>query len=259
MMAAMTIRDREMTLIEHLAELRNRVFIAGIAVLATTVFSFFFAEWLIRVLLLPAETSCQLQFGGPDQLVQYVCEKRADIKLQTLSPTEGFTTYMRVALFGGITLAMPVILYQLYRYIDPALLPQERRWAWRMGVPVILLFILGILFCYFVLLPPALNFLTSFGSAVFTNNLRAAEYLSFVTTFLLGMGVVFEMPALIYALVKVRVVRRDWLARQRRYVFLIVFVIAAIITPTPDPFNQTLVALPLYVLFELGLFLSRFA
>ena len=231
------MRDREMTLMEHLAELRTRLVMSAIAVLLTTAASVVFAEQIIRWLMVPSGIS----------------------QLQVLSPTEGFTNYFRVALFSGIALAMPVILYQVFRYIDPALHPHERRFVIAMGLPVIGLFVLGVLFCYYVLLPPALQFLTTFGGGVFRPDLRANEYLSFVTTFMLGMGIVFEMPAIIFALVKVRVLRRDWLARQRRYVFLLAFVLAAVLTPTPDPFNQTLVGLPLYLLFELGLFLSRFA
>lgn len=224
---------------EHLAELRTRLMIAAVGVLVATVVSFVFAEHIIRWLLVPAAP-------------------RID-RLIVLSPTEAFTTYFRVALFSGIAFAMPLILYQLYRYIDPALHPHERRFVLRMLLPVLVLFVLGIAFCYYVLLPPALNFLFAFGSEIFSAQIRAAEYLSFVTTFLLAMGLVFEMPAIIFALVKVGVVPRPWLAKQRRFIFLAAFIIGAVITPTPDPFNQTLVSLPLYFLFELGLLLSRWA
>ena len=212
--------------------------VAAIAVVITTAIAFFFTTDIIKILILPA---------GPD------------IKLTSFNPTENFTTYMRVALFSGIALAMPVILYEIYAYIDPALLPNERKLALRLGPFILLLFIGGMLFCYFLLLPNAIKFLINFASDVFVNQLRASEYLSFVTTFILGMGLVFEMPVIIYTLVRLGVVQRSWLAKQRRYVFLLVFVVGAIITPTPDPFNQTLVSIPMYLLFELGLFLSRFA
>jgi sec-independent protein translocase protein TatC len=230
-------RDKELSLVQHLTELRDRLMVASIAVVVTTAFAFFFTTDIIKILTIPA----------------------GRVPLITLSPTENFTTYMRVALFSGIALAMPVILYEIYAYIDPALLPHERRLALRLGPFILLLFVGGMLFCYFLLLPNAVSFLTHFASDVFVNQLRASEYLSFVTTFILGMGLVFEMPVIIYALVRLGVVKRSWLAKQRRYVFLLVFVIGAIITPTPDPFNQTLVAVPMYLLFELGLFLSRFA
>jgi sec-independent protein translocase protein TatC len=231
-----TERDKELSLVQHLSEFRDRLMVASIAVLITTAVSFIFTTQIIKLLLLPS---------GVDRLL-------------ALSPTESFTTYFRVALFAGIALAMPVILYEIYAYIDPALYPNERRFVRIIGLPVLGLFVGGMAFCYFVLLPRAIPFLINFGGEVIDNQLRAADYLSFVTTFILGMGIVFEVPVIIWALVRVGVVQRAWLAKQRRYVFLISFVAAAILTPTPDPFNQTLVAIPMYLLYELGLFLARF-
>jgi len=232
---SMTDRDKELSLVQHLKELRDRVMVAAIAVVATSVVSFTFATNIIQILLIPSgETS-----------------------LIALNPTENFTTYMRVALFSGIALSMPVILYELYAYIDPALHPSERRFALTLGPFVLLLFVGGMLFCYFLLLPRALDFLINFGAPVIQNQLRAADYLSFVTTFILGVGIVFEVPVIIYALIRLHVVTRAWLAKQRRYVFLLSFVFGALITPTPDPFNQMLVALPMYLLYELGMLLGR--
>ena len=231
-----TERDKELSLVQHLTEFRDRLMVASIAVLITTGLSFVFTTQIIKFLLLPS---------GVERLL-------------ALSPTESFTTYFRVALSAGIALAMPVILYEIYAYIDPALYPNERRFVRIIGLPVLGLFVGGMAFCYFVLLPRAIPFLINFGGEVIDNQLRAADYLSFVTTFILGMGIVFEVPVIIWALVRVGVVQRSWLARQRRYVFLLSFVAAAILTPTPDPFNQTLVAIPMYLLYELGLFLARF-
>lgn len=236
-MTTVNERDKELSLIQHLDELKRRLTASAIAVGLTTAISFFFAEQIIRLLLIPT--------GLP--------------RCVALSPTENFTTFMRVALFSGIALSMPVILYELYMYVDPALHRHERRFVLTLGPFVLLLFVGGMAFCYFILLPNALKFLITFGGSVIENQLRCGEYLSFVTTFILGLGVVFETPAIIFLLVRVGVVKRSWLAKQRRYVFLLVFVIGAIITPTPDPFNQSLVALPMYLLFELGLLLARFA
>jgi len=222
---------------QHLGELRDRLMVATIAVVITTVVGFFYAKQIILALEAPAH------LGKP---------------LQIISPTEGFTTYMRVALFSGIALAMPVILYEIYAYVDPALRPGERRFILLLGPFILALFVGGMAFCYFLLLPQAIQFLFTFGSDVFEASPRASEYISFVTTFILGVGLVFEVPVIIYGLVRIGIVQRSWLAKQRRYVFLIVFVVGALITPTPDPFNQTLVAVPMYLLFELGLFLARF-
>ena len=230
-------RDKELSLMQHLAELRNRLMVASAAVLIATVVGFYFAKDIILALEVPAH------LGKP---------------LQIISPTEGFTTYMRVALFTGIALAMPVILYEIYAYVDPALRPGERRFILLLGPFILALFIGGMAFCYFLLLPKAIEFLFTFGSDVFEASPRASEYISFVTTFILGVGLVAEMPVIIFALTRIGLVSRDWLAKRRGYILIICFVIGAIITPTPDPFNQTLVSVPMYLLFELGLLLSRF-
>jgi len=229
-------RDKELSLVQHLKEFRDRLMVACIAIAITTAISFLFTTDIIKLLLVPAGVT----------------------RLLAISPTENFTTYFRVALFSGFALAMPVVLYEIYAYIDPALHPNERRFALTLGPFVLLLFVAGMLFCYFVLLPNALHFLLNFGSEVIDNQLRASEYLSFVTLFIVGMGVIFEMPVIIYALIRIGIVQRSWLTARRRYVFLLCFIIAAVLTPTPDPFNQSLVALPIYLLFELGLLLSRF-
>ena len=230
-------RDKELSLMQHLGELRSRLMVASLGVLVTTAVGFYFAKDIILLLEAPAH------LGKP---------------LQIISPTEGFTTYMRVSLFTGIALAMPVILYEIYAYVDPALRPKERRFLLTLGPFVLLLFVGGMAFCYFLLLPNAINFLFTFGSEVFEASPRASEYISFVTTFILGVGLVFEMPVIIFAITRIGLVQRSWLAKRRPYVVLICFVLGAIITPTPDPFNQTLVAVPMYLLFELGLLLSRF-
>ena len=242
-------RDKELSLVQHLGELRDRLVISAIALVVTTAIAFYFGTPLIRLLLIPVDCTF---------IPTYTCHE-PPTTLISLSPTENFTTYFRVALFAGFALAMPVILYEIYAYIDPALLPKERRFIRFMGLPVIALFIAGMLFCYFILLPNAIKFLINFGQEVIKNQLRASDYLLFVTIFILGMGLIFEVPVLIFALVKIHVFTRQWLAKQRRYAFLAAFVIGAIITPTPDPFNQSLVALPMYLLFELGLFVARFA
>jgi len=230
-------RDKELSLMQHLGELRSRLMVASLGVLVTTAVGFYFAKDIILLLEAPAH------LGKP---------------LQIISPTEGFTTYMRVSLFTGIALSMPIILYEIYAYINPALRPNERRFLLTLGPFVLLLFVGGMAFCYFLLLPNAINFLFTFGSEVFEAAPRASEYISFVTTFILGVGLVFEMPVIIFAVTAIGLVQRSWLAKQRRYVVLLVFVLGAVITPTPDPFNQTLVAIPMYLLFEVGLLLSRF-
>src|SRR5207245_4628703 len=206
------------------------------------VISFIAATDIIRALLIPVDCTwfrIATQSIFPPNVsfsIGLVCDQTPQ-KLLALSPTENFVTYFRVSLFSGIALAMPVILYEIYAYIDPALRPGERRFILLMGPFVLGLFIGGMAFCYFLLLPQAINFLFNFGSEVFEASPRASDYISFVTTFILGVGLVAEMPVVIFALTRVGIVSRSWLAKRRGYVLILCFFIGAVITPTPDPFN----------------------
>src|SRR5256885_13688881 len=241
-------RDKELSLVQHLGELRERLMFTPLAVVESTAIAFFFATQLIRNLTIPVDCTF---------IPAYTCHT-PPTTLISLSPTENFTTYFRVALFAGIALAMPVILYEIYAYVDPAMLPKERRFIRFMGLPVIGLFLAGMLFCYFVLLPNAIKFLINFGDEVIKNQLRAADYISFVTIFIFGMGLIFEVPVAIFALVKIHVITRQWLAKQRRYPVLVAFVIAAVIPPNPHPFQPTPGAVPQYLPFPLGPLVARF-
>src|SRR5438309_9765662 len=172
MAAGTTIRerDKELSLVQHLGELRSRLVVSAIALVITTAIAFLFGTQLIRILLIPVDCTF---------IPTYKCNE-PPTTLVSFSPTENFTTYFRVALFAGFALAMPVILYAIYAYIDPACLPTARRFVRFMGLPVIGLFVGGMLFCYFVLLPNAIKFLITFGEDVIKNQLRAADYLSLV-------------------------------------------------------------------------------
>ena len=229
--------DREMTILEHLAELRTRLIWSGIAVGIGMVIAAVFLTWpVIRLLTEPAE-----------------------VQLAALRPTETFTTYMKVALVTGMGLAMPVIVWQALLYVLPALHTHERRYLF-IAVPAITIaFACGLVFGFFVVIPAAVRFLQGFGGDIVTSLWSIDEYLSFVSTFLFWVGVSFETPVILYFLVKLGVVTVQQLGKYRKYALVGAFVIAAVITPTPDPFNQAIVAIPLYLLYELGLVAGRFA
>ncbi len=229
--------EKVMTLTEHLEELRQRLIKSLLAVAAATALSFFFIDPVMGLLI---------RLSGGHKVV-------------ALSPAETFMTTMKVALFSGVALAMPVLIYQLLRFLAPGLTRQERRLVLT-AVPFVFgFFLAGVAFGYFVLIPAALQFLLGFGSQYVDNQLRISDFLSFVTTFLLAVGGMFETPVVIFAAVKLGLISRKRLASYRRYVFLLSFVLGAIITPTGDPLNMTLLALPIYLLYELGLLLARFA
>jgi sec-independent protein translocase protein TatC len=230
-----------MTVLEHLEELRQRIIISGIALLVGLIISaLFLTEPAMRWLVYPAE-----------QAIGH--------RLQVISPPEVFIAYLKVALFTGAALAMPVIIYQAFMFVLPALTPSEKRFAFILVPGATLSFVVGVAFGYFILLPQALGFLGGFGRDTLDPNWTIGPYLSFVTTLLFWIGVGFELPLLVFSAAKVGIVRHQQLTRYRKYAFLGAFVVAAVITPTPDPFNQTLVGLPLYLLYELGVLLARWA
>jgi sec-independent protein translocase protein TatC len=228
-----------MTILEHLEELRQRLIIAGLALIVGMAISAFLLtqrvmEWLVA--LAPA--------GAP---VIYI------------NPPEVFTAYLKVALFTGAALAMPVILYQAFMFVVPALTPPEKRVA-LLAVPgASLCFLVGVLFGYYLLIPAALGFLGGFSGGLIQPMWSIGPYLGFVASFLFWLGVAFQTPVVIVVLVKLRVVTHRQLGRYRKYAFLAAFLAAAIITPTPDPLNQAMVGVPLYLLWELGLLLARWA
>jgi sec-independent protein translocase protein TatC len=231
------VDETRMTLIEHLEELRQRLIKAIMALAVTTLFSLVFTKQLLLALIVP--------LGGALP--------------QAVRPTETFVTYMKVALMAGIALAMPIIIYQFMRFVVPGLTRHERRYLYVIVPGATLFFVLGMAFCYFFMLPFAVRYLYNFLGDVIRQDWTIDYYISFVTTFLLATGLVFETPLVVFFLAKLRVVSTAALKRNRKYAIVIAFVVAAVITPTPDPFNQTLVAAPLVILYEVGILLSRFA
>jgi sec-independent protein translocase protein TatC len=225
-----------LTIIQHLEELRNRLIIAGLALLVMTVVSFLFTGRLMEVLLLRAPEGTNIIF---------------------VRPTEMFVTYFKVALVGGLALSMPVIIYQLIRFAVPGLKPNEKRWLYFIVPGASALFILGVTFCYMVLLPFALRYLLTFGAGIADPFISIGEFISFVVTLMIWMGIAFELPMVVVFLSKLGVVTPQQLRAYWKYALVGSFAIAAIITPTPDPFNQTLVAVPLYLLYEIGVLFAR--
>jgi sec-independent protein translocase protein TatC len=232
------MRTQWADIVPHLEELRDRLIKSLLALAVTTLFSFLFTNDILRLLIAPM----------------------GNLQPIFLRPTEMFVTYVKVALLSGVALAMPVIIYQFARFVIPALeTPQERRYFFIAIPGGTIAFIAGLLFAYFVLLPFAVKYLLTFGGDIARAQWTIGEYISFVTTLLFWMGVVFEIPLIIFFLTKLRIVSPRFLAQNRKFAVLAAFMIGAIITPTPDPFNQTLVALPLVALYEVGIWLSKLA
>jgi sec-independent protein translocase protein TatC len=230
--------EKRMTIIEHLEELRHRLMVSAIALLVGALAGFvFLADWVIRVLK----------------------DKAGDVPFIAIEVTETLGVWMKIALYAGAAIAMPVIVYEAIMFVAPALTKQEKKYFFWLLPGVIISFVIGVVFGYFVLLPPALNFLLHFKGEFVQIQPRLGNYVSTVTKLLFWIGVVFETPVIIFFLAKMHIVNAKMLSRFRKYAFVASFILGAIITPTFDPVNQTLVALPLIILYEIGILLARIA
>jgi sec-independent protein translocase protein TatC len=253
----------EMTLVEHLLELRNRLVKAAVALAAATILAAIFYQRWFDIAVWPIMGRCKpaaaaaLSAAAPEAAgaaggVQLPC-------LQAITPTELVFAFIKVTLVVGLILAMPVIAYQAWAYIAPGLTRKERRYVIALVPGVTISFVAGILFAYFALMPPALGFLLGFGNNVVEIKPTVASYISFITRLLVAIGLVFQLPVVLFFLAKVRLINPKMLGTIRRYVVVVAFIVAAVVTPTPDPFNQLLVAIPILVLYEVGALLARFA
>jgi sec-independent protein translocase protein TatC len=231
----------------HLVELRGRLTKSLLAILAGTIIGF----WLVNTKTLLGDTI-------PNLLINHFVTDPS-IKLQFIEPAELFVSYMRVALVIGVALAVPVIVYQLVAFFVPGLLPNEKRILFTALPFVTELFIAGLAFGWFFTIPAALNFLLSFGTSARVEAQPTFEsFISTISTLLLWNGLIFELPAVIYLLARLGIVNTATLGRTRRYAIVVIVIVAAIITPTGDPYNLMLLAVPMYLLYELGILLSRF-
>ncbi len=227
---------------EHLVELRRRTIRAGLALVAAAAVSILFTNKVIELLIRPA--------GG--------------IKPIFLRPTELFFTYFQVTLMIGLFLAMPYIIFQILAFVYPAMEnPNERSYFRSLvlfgAIPGTLLFLAGAAFCYLVMLPFALGYLLSFGSNLAQAQWTIAAYISFVLTFLFGVGMIFETPLVMFVAAKLGIMSARKYITYWRYAAILIFLVAAVVTPTPDPLNMMLVATPLLLLYGLGILLARFA
>ena len=235
--------EREFTLREHLDELRRRLIITAGATVVGVVVAFVFYERILDFLIVPAKG-----FGmGPETKPIFT------------EVTEMIGVAMKTSVMGGVVLAMPVVLYQLVRFVTPGLTGREKAYLFAFMPGMLVAFAAGVMFGYYILVPPALRFLFSFGSDIATPMIRIGNYINVVTSLLFWMGIIFELPLVMFFLARLGVVSSRRLARYRRYFLVVAFLLGAVITPTVDPVNQTLVAVPIVVLYEVGIWLAKLA
>lgn len=225
---------KAMTLQEHLTELRRRIIICIVTVLIFMSISYYYSQELLHFITAPAG------------------------KLYYMRPTEAFFTYMRVSFYAGLIISSPVIIYQIWAFVVPALTRGERKLSNVMVPIAVLLFWLGMAFSYFFALPAAIKFFIGFETADLMPLFSVGRYLDFVTAFVFPFGIVFELPLIVAVLASVGIISSEFLKGKRKYFLLIAFIIGAAISPTPDVISQSMIALPMVVLYELSYYLVRY-
>jgi sec-independent protein translocase protein TatC len=232
--------EKVLTIIEHLEELRNRVmWCAGALVVGVGVSLWPLTNYAIEFLMQPGEDEVE------------------NFKLHQFQLLDYWSTYFRVSLLLGLAIAMPMIMYQLLAFVAPALTKEEKRWIYPVVIGASVMFIAGMAFAYYVELPPALRFLLNPATEDVEATIGIQTYIDTVTRLLLITGLVFQLPFVMMGLAKIGVVNSRQLIGFWRYAILLAVVIAAIVTPSIDPITQTLVAVPIIVLYAAGTLMAK--
>lgn len=227
-----------MTFLDHIGELRSRVFKAFLWVIVGAIIAAVFREWIMNEVLL-----------GP--------AIRSNLHLQNLEPFGQAFLLFKVIFFTGFIIASPMVLFQLWAFIAPGLHEHEKSWARWVTIITTLCFLVGISFGYFLLIPSMMNYINVVANENITDNISTSYYFSFIVNMLLATGLIFELPMVTWVLAKVGILSSELMAKYRRHSIVAILIIAAIITPTPDPFTQLMVAIPLYMLYELSVLIAK--
>jgi sec-independent protein translocase protein TatC len=231
----MSADEQKLSVIGHLGELRKRLLRSIIVVAITSILAFVFYEQIFQIMIYPVK----------------------GIELQAIELTEMLGTIMRISLVSGIIVAVPWLTYELVMFVSPALTRREKKYVYLILPWIALMFLGGVAFSYFIVVPRMVSFLLTFGSDIATTVPRVKDYISIVTRLLLSVGLVFEMPVLTTFLARIGVLKPKWLSDKRKIAIIVAFILAAIITPTIDPINQCLVALPMVFLYEMCIWLAK--
>lgn len=232
--------ETEMTFLEHLEELRWRIIYSLAGLIVGAVICWIFIDYLIDVILLkPARDSGAI--------------------LQNLRPFGQLFLYVQVAIMGGIVLSIPNIFYQFWKFISPALRKHERRYISLIVIYSSLCFLAGILFAYYAMLPLTLKFAAQFGSTEIANQFAIDEYLSIIISVMLAAGFVFELPMISFFLTKLGILTPAFMRKYRKHSIVAILILAAFLTPGTDPVSQIVLAVPLVLLYEISIFISKLA
>jgi sec-independent protein translocase protein TatC len=290
------MQELKMSLIEHLSDLRKRIIYAALAIAIGTILPAIFWQDILRyvsesvrsvtaseTIIANLETNCatylealidakikeKLRTSRPqtNSNTPHTID-REGIKncsmlwalssaLQFITPTEGFFTVFKLCLLVGLLISAPIVLYQIWMFVVPALFPTEKRYIGTGVLSGVFLFYTGAAFAFFVVFPNALQFLSGFAAPYLIPNYTISGYVSFMFFFVLGFGLVFEMPLVLFVLAKLGIVTADFLRRQWKYAIVIILISAAVITPTPDPLTMMMMAGPMIILYEISIWIIR--
>ena len=230
--------DIEMSFLDHIEELRWRIIYALIGVLVFTIIAWIFIDPIIEVVLLkPA--------------------RDANAPLQNLRPFGQLFLYIQVAIIVGIVVSLPNLFYQLWQFIAPALKQREQKYIIWIVFFSTFCFLLGIAFAYFVMLPLTMKFAAQFGTAEIANEFAIDEYMSIIISVMLAAGLVFELPMISFFLSKLGILTPKFMRKYRRHAIVIILILAAFLTPGADPVSQVILAVPLVLLYEISIFISK--
>ncbi|NYE56767.1 twin-arginine translocase subunit TatC [Carboxydothermus ferrireducens] len=232
------MEDKPMTLFEHLEALRKVIIISVIAIVIGSIIAYNYVDYFLNILLQPVTA--------------------LKMKLVFINVTEAFMTKLKIAIILGIILASPIILWQIWSFVAPGLKPVERKFILRMIPIIIILFVAGIVFAFFTVFQIATRFLLQFGGDIMSPMITIGKYISFALNFLIPFGLVFELPVVVYILAKLNIISHEFLVKNRKYALLVVFILAAALTPGPDVISQLLMAAPLLILYEVSIFIAKF-
>jgi sec-independent protein translocase protein TatC len=230
--------EKEMTFLEHLEELRWRIIYSIIGIVVGTILAWIFIDFLVDVVLLkPAKDSGAI--------------------LQNLRPFGQLFLYMQIAIMVGMIISIPNIFYQFWQFISPALRSKEKKYIFWIVVFSSICFLGGIAFAYFAMLPLTLKFAAEFGSESIKNEFAIDEYMSIIISVMLAAGLVFELPMISFFLSKLGILKPSLMRKYRRHSIVIIMILAAFLTPGADPVSQLVLAVPLVVLYEISIFISK--
>jgi sec-independent protein translocase protein TatC len=230
--------QKEMSFLDHLEELRWDVIKILVGLTIATIICAIYTDFIVQEILL-----------RPVRLT--------GMKIQVLTPYGIVILYMEAALICGVIISMPNTLYWLWKFVAPGLLPKERRYIRRIVFWTSFCFFSGVAFGYFVLLPSALKFFTTFGTQTIEMNVAIDKYVSFVLALILGSGLVFELPMISFFLTKLGLLTPAFMRHYRRHAIVVILIIAAVVTPTPDPVTQLILAIPMMALYEVSILVCK--